>query len=242
MEQDALDTLAKLDVGGGGASVMDSEAGTWRTARWDEGVFDQMNDSEVKGALTAVLPTREADRAGHQRLLPSSDTSSSLASAPESSSTDSTDVVRAKPVQSASALKAAEPFDEELAGSTMTVKGAPTVINSPASDPGPDHAAVGKDGKLPTRHDIEKERAEKSRLAKNTEPKQGEKDKKAEKKEDLPAESQIGTIPSLASSELLRNSPKKAGYSVGGGTHRFTLVDKDAVPLINGKKVSACQL
>lgn len=49
MEQDALDTLAKLDVGGGGASVLDSEAGTWRTARWDEGVFDQLDDSEIKG-------------------------------------------------------------------------------------------------------------------------------------------------------------------------------------------------
>lgn len=27
----------------------------------------------------------------------------------------------------------------------------------------------------------------------------------------------------------------------GLGTHRFTLVDKDAVPLINGKKVSGCE-
>jgi hypothetical protein len=25
------------------------------------------------------------------------------------------------------------------------------------------------------------------------------------------------------------------------GTHRFTLVDKDAVPLVNGKKVSGCE-
>lgn len=50
MEQEALDTLAKLDVGGGGASVMDSEAGTWRTARWDEGVFDSLrDDSDIKG-------------------------------------------------------------------------------------------------------------------------------------------------------------------------------------------------
>lgn len=51
MEQDALDTLAKLDVGGGGASIMDSEAGTWRTARWDERVFQQLEDSEIKGKL-----------------------------------------------------------------------------------------------------------------------------------------------------------------------------------------------
>ena len=52
MEQDALDTLAKLDVGGGGASIMDSEAGTWRTARWDEGVFEALrDDSEIKGGF-----------------------------------------------------------------------------------------------------------------------------------------------------------------------------------------------
>lgn len=52
MEEEALDTLAKLDVGGGGASILDSEGGTWRTARWDEAMFDAMHESEIKGKHT----------------------------------------------------------------------------------------------------------------------------------------------------------------------------------------------
>ena len=51
MEEEALDTLAKLDLEGGGASILDSEGGTWRTARWDEGLFSAMKGSELQGEL-----------------------------------------------------------------------------------------------------------------------------------------------------------------------------------------------
>lgn len=105
----------------------------------------------------------------------------------------------------------------------MTVKGAPTLIK-PTRDPS--KVVEGGAGKIPTRHEMEKERAKK--------------EAEAEKGENIPSHSQIGTIPSLVSSELL--AVKAGGPIKGqGGTHRFTLVDKDAVPLINGKKVSGCE-
>ena len=51
MEEEALDTLAKLDLEGGGASILDSEGGTWRTARWDEGMFSAMKSSDIQGNM-----------------------------------------------------------------------------------------------------------------------------------------------------------------------------------------------
>ena len=176
--------------------------------------------------------TESCSLIGHQRLLPSSDTSSSFGSNPSDASSYSTDVVRAKPLQGASALKTAEPYDEETGGSNMTVKGAPTLINPPPCQPdvSEDKIRVREDGKLPTRHEIEKERARKEMEG-----------KEKEDKESIPPHSQIGTIPSLASSELISKDRGVKGGKEGGGTHRFTLVDKDAVPLINGKKVSACE-
>jgi hypothetical protein len=60
MEEEALDTLAKLDVGGDGPSILDTEGGTWRTARWDEGVFDALNESEIKGASSITLKAEAA--------------------------------------------------------------------------------------------------------------------------------------------------------------------------------------
>jgi len=173
-------------------------------------------------------------------LLPSSDTSSSFASGPQSSSTYSTDVIRGKPVESASAMNAAEPYDDS--GSAITLRGSPTMIH-----PSPPPATVDVDSqgaKIPTRHEMEKERQEKEKQERE---KDKGKAKEAEKERDEDAtltESQIGTIPSLASSELIGRAAQ--GHNGGqvvdaAGTHRFTLVDKDAVPLINGKKVSACE-
>lgn len=51
MEEEALDALTKLDLDGGGASISDSEGVTWRTARWDEGMFSAGKESEFKGEL-----------------------------------------------------------------------------------------------------------------------------------------------------------------------------------------------
>lgn len=163
--------------------------------------------------------------------MPSSDTSSSFGSAPNTSSSYSTDVVRARPVQGASAFRTAEPIEDDTAGSAITLKGAPTVIRPAPPPPADDICPAGV--KLPTRHEIEKDRAEKSRLANM--------DRTKEKKDEIPPESQIGTIPSLTSSGIIGKSPEKGDSASSGGTHRFTLVDKDAVPLINGKKVSACE-
>ena len=116
----------------------------------------------------------------------------------------------------------------------MTVKGVPTVIK-PAPEATVEH--TGKDGKLLTRHEMEKERQEKEKETGRAEGGVGG--------EDAMGESQTGTIPSLASSEIVASTTEKDGDKEadagGGGTHRFTLVDKDAVPLINGKKVSACE-
>jgi hypothetical protein len=128
-------------------------------------------------------------------------------------------------VRGASALKSAEPYED--AGSTMTVKGAATVLK-PA--PEATKETTGKDGKLLTRHELEKERQEKEN-----------ENKQSGAGEDGMRDSHIGSIPSLASSEIIAGITKGNEEGKGGGTHRFTLVDKDAVPLINGKKVSACK-
>lgn len=56
MEEEALVTLAGLDVGGGGASVLDSEGGTWRTARWDEKLLSALSDaSDTKGKTLSLI-------------------------------------------------------------------------------------------------------------------------------------------------------------------------------------------
>ena len=120
-----------------------------------------------------------------------------------------------QPVQSASVFHAASPSREEqdLAGSTVTLKGASA-------------SAVDE-------HD--------------------------------PIDSQIGTIPSLSSSGILHETHvepfkpietkyqraqseetepgfgKEATRPAAVGTHRFTLVGKDAAALLNGKKVSSCE-
>ena len=53
MEEDALITLAGLDVGGGGPSVIgENGETTWRTARWDERgseLSEYSDASEMKG-------------------------------------------------------------------------------------------------------------------------------------------------------------------------------------------------
>ncbi|ORY27341.1 kinase-like domain-containing protein [Naematelia encephala] len=208
-EEDALVTLAELDISGNGATRLD-KGSTWRTARWEEraSVMSAYTDaSEMKALLV-----------GYQHLLPSAGTSSSLNTAVDTSSAYSTDVVRERPVQTQSTLKDAMPPVEELTSSTVTVKGMHT------TPPPPTDSASG----------------------------------------DLPPTSQIGTIPSLASSEMIKKDenagvaaekPKtqtkyekareeerveEAGSTpIGTGTHRFTLVSKDATPLLNGRKVSA---
>lgn len=116
----------------------------------------------------------------------------------------------------------------EDAASGMTVKGEPTVII-----PIPEATAELKveGGKLLTPHDLDQVRGEKE--------KEEATEQVAAEEEDT-EEGQIGTIPNSANSNILAVHAK--GKDVGGGgTHRFTLVDKDAVPLINGKKVSACE-
>ncbi len=52
MEQEALETLAGLDIGGGGALSVGVDGQTWRTARWHErgSVLSQYTDaSEMRG-------------------------------------------------------------------------------------------------------------------------------------------------------------------------------------------------
>ena len=62
----------------------------------------------------------------------------------------------------------------------------------------------------------------------------------------------IGTIPSLTSQmEKLLTKHQRGEKEdrvdlerigkIAAATHRFTLVDKDAVPLVNGKKISSCK-
>ena len=80
-----------------------------------------------------------------------------------------------------------------------------------------------------------------------------------------PTDSQIGSIPSLSSAGVLHDAQiepykpietkyqraqseeteagfgKEVAQPVVVGTHRFTLVGKDAAALINGKKVASCE-
>ena len=137
-------------------------------------------------------------------------------------------MVRVRLVEDASALKAAEPYDDT--GSTMTVKGSATVF-----EPAPQVTSeiLGRSGKLPTHHELRKDDQETEKELKQVAP-----------AEEMMCESRNETIPTLASSEIIAaraKDNKQTNVAVGGGTHRFTLVDKDAVPLINGKKVSACK-
>ena len=61
IEEDALITLAGLDIGGGGASVVGEKGKTWRTARWHERgiVLSQYVDaSEIPGRSAQVTTNR----------------------------------------------------------------------------------------------------------------------------------------------------------------------------------------
>ncbi len=146
--------------------------------------------------------------AGHQRLLPSMEASSSLDTAGTSSSFSTSAVV--KPLQPASTSHAASPPEqiEDVAGSTMTIRGATALPMDSTS---------------------------------------------------IPADSQIGSIPSLASSDLLKlvepiksietkyQRAKSEETELDNelprntGTHRFTLVRSDAAALLNSKKASSCK-
>ena len=63
IEEDALMTLAGLDIGGGGASVVSEKGKTWRTARWHERgiVLSQYADaSEMRGGSDQVTNSRNS--------------------------------------------------------------------------------------------------------------------------------------------------------------------------------------
>ncbi|WVF66338.1 hypothetical protein IAT40_001078 [Kwoniella sp. CBS 6097] len=156
-EEDALRKLAtmELDVSGDGASSLSSSTeGTssigdgdgedkWRTARWDE-------IDSLKSFVTA-----SSDLKGHERLLPSSDTTSSFGSAGTRGDNDADPNGRSwssyihtpgspdQPVQTASVLRSAIPAVPEVeddgdgnsdgeAGSTMTIRGGPASPPIPA--------------------------------------------------------------------------------------------------------------
>jgi LIM domain kinase 1 len=231
MEEDALVALAGLDVGGHGAEG--SGLDTWRTARWEEksSILSHYSDaSDIKGESTYDRPIYTLSnqlRLGHQRLLPSSDTSSSLESTPQSIPSYSTQVVKV-PLQTASVLAPAIPPEEE-ASSTLTVKGAPSpppteesgrVTPSADTTPGPPVLA-------PTATKVSE--VELKEAVKTTEPVQVLPTKKQKNDQEEAKDEQSG--PS----------------GLGLGTHRFTLVTKDGLGanIVSGagaKKASTCQL
>ncbi|OCF33124.1 TKL/LISK/LISK-DD1 protein kinase [Kwoniella heveanensis BCC8398] len=150
-EEEALRKLAtmELDVGGDGASSLSSSTerssgdgeDKWRTARWDE-------IDSLKSYVTA-----SSEMKGHERLLPSSDTTSSFGSAGTrgdggGQSWSSYFHTLGSPdqplVQTASVLRSAVPgvphsqdppgSDADEMGSTMTIRG------GPASPPVPSYS------------------------------------------------------------------------------------------------------
>ncbi|KAK8844601.1 hypothetical protein IAR55_006448 [Kwoniella newhampshirensis] len=228
-EEEVLRKLAeiKVDVGGGGASsgdeygAKDGEDGEekWRTARWEE--------------MPSLMTFRTASSemiGGHTRLLRSSGTSSSfehltVQSVPSAYSDNM--IQAAQPVQTASTLNAANPKEEEETNaSSLTVRGVPASSPiaqditklSPEDPPKP----IKEDNCPFSNSDI----AENSHT-----------------KTSMPFVSEIETIPSVQDSiiptprkgEALRRKNEEGGL----GTHRFTLVEKDSMALINrnnGKK------
>nr|XP_031859881.1 uncharacterized protein CI109_004730 [Kwoniella shandongensis]KAA5526953.1 hypothetical protein CI109_004730 [Kwoniella shandongensis] len=246
VEEEALRKLAQMevDVGGGGASSVnvakegegDGEE-KWRTARWEE--------------MPSLMSFQTASR--HTRLLPSSDTSSSFGNLTINSapSAYSDDIRQAQPLQTASVLNPAIPAEEdEPNGSTMTVRGVPATppivqsesqdVPSSPSPPQPDRPDTEvtvvevSTNPFPS-PDLEESKA--PSLSKSYSVDNGE----------LPSISEIETIPSIGGSMI--SIPRKdqstttkgdekteKGKDGGLRTHRFTLVDKDSVALINGKK------
>nr|XP_019048401.1 TKL/LISK/LISK-DD1 protein kinase [Kwoniella bestiolae CBS 10118]OCF27331.1 TKL/LISK/LISK-DD1 protein kinase [Kwoniella bestiolae CBS 10118] len=246
-EEEVLRKLAEihLDVSGKGASSglpdsssalsMGNDDGAnddekWRTARWNDLEFTS-NDSIM------TFRTASSDVKGQEPLLPSSDSGSSFGSAKDSNSTGQgwssfLGSASGEPVQTASVLRAAtpgppEPLEDEM-GSTMTIKGRPT-------PPVPQSTVVQQSEPAAVEETISNNHAQ-----------------------EVPSDptiSEIESIPSLPStiSPIKRKDQNQTHTSTTDrspvkisalGTHRFTLVDRDNVPLINGKKAlsSNCTL
>ncbi|ORX35036.1 kinase-like domain-containing protein [Kockovaella imperatae] len=189
MEQEALATLAGLDIDGGGATPASSIYGTFRTARWEE-----------TPSILGMIPGHDGD---------SDEREVQLASAMQS---DIQAPVKDDQVQ--------EGAESKMLGSglesVMTIRGQPALVN------------------IPTKATVNEEEKDHAAL------------------QAMIAQSEIGTIPSLASEmgKLLTKQQKgeqedkedlERVRKSAVGTHRFTLVDKDAAPLWNGKKISSCE-
>nr|XP_019006284.1 TKL/LISK/LISK-DD1 protein kinase [Kwoniella mangroviensis CBS 8507]OCF69745.1 TKL/LISK/LISK-DD1 protein kinase [Kwoniella mangroviensis CBS 8507] len=243
-EEEVLRKLAEihLDISGKGASSALSNSSSlsgndhmddnekWRTARWNDLGYTP-NDSIL------TFKTASSDVKGQEPLLPSSDSGSSFGSAKDSngngqgwSSFLGGGSASGEPVQTASVLRAATPgppsevntdhADEEM-GSTMTIKGHPTPTIS--QQPPLDYRETTLLEPKPS----------------NAVPPVKVEDDTATATVDLTI-SEIGSIPSLPSSitpiKRKDQKPKSPNKTSAMATHRFTLVDKDSVPLINGKK------
>jgi LIM domain kinase 1 len=223
MEEDALEALAKLQVDGTGAARPgEGEDGkdTWRTARWEErpSVITQWSDaSEMRGMLcynNSCNTLKEVP--GHQRLLPSDQSSSSFESGPPEIYQSSF----MRNVGNASVIRNANPPDDTT--STMTIKASPSETT---------HAAPGAHtdlGPMPP-----------TALTAATEvPPSKAADIASASSEDtgpaLPAK--IKTKADVADEEAARQAAPPAH-----GTHRFTLIEKEALALLSGKKPSTCE-
>ncbi|WWC85523.1 uncharacterized protein L201_000387 [Kwoniella dendrophila CBS 6074] len=262
-EEEVLRKLAEihLDISGDGASILtdssidnsefnnlkyerrdendDDEENNekWRTARWNDLGFSG-NESVM------TFKTASSDVKGQEPLLNTSSSGSSFGSAGGQSQSGQgwssfMGSATGGPVQTASVLRTATPgpdpatshnHQEEEIGSTMTIKG-----NS--SPPVPQHTDTVQTVPTPAVLSVQKP---------------------LHTKDDTPGEisiSELETIPSLPGSitpirrkdqsaitissddspeKELSSSNVRAASALA--THRFTLVDKDSVPLINGKK------
>ncbi|WVQ64587.1 uncharacterized protein L199_002754 [Kwoniella botswanensis] len=224
-----LSNSSSISGNGNGSDQLDDNE-KWRTARWNDLGFTP-NDSIL------TFKTASSDVKGQEPLLASSESGSSFGSAKDSNSNGQgwssflgAGSASGEPVQTASVLRAATPGstseiktddEEEEMGSTITIKGHPTPpvtqqpkLNHPESTP-----------VKPTAREVDHALDIKDDIATAT--------------VDTTI-SEIESIPSLPTSitpiKRKDQKPKSPIKTSALATHRFTLVDKDSVPLINGKK------
>nr|XP_019014211.1 TKL/LISK/LISK-DD1 protein kinase [Kwoniella pini CBS 10737]OCF52992.1 TKL/LISK/LISK-DD1 protein kinase [Kwoniella pini CBS 10737] len=259
-EEEVLRKLAEinLDISGKGASSLTCSSGSnsellqeedrndnekWRTARWNDLGF-----TDTTSVLT--FKTASSDVKGQEPLLHTSDSGSSFGSTGTRTGqgwSSFMNPIGGEPVQTASTLRAATPGPmcssisddskcEEETGSTMTIKGnSNSTTCYPAENPNSIAIKSTHTSVISSIKDV----SEQDHI--NT-----ESNKSASISENIPSLPDLITPIKRKDQQQVNitNSPIKLTLdnhtkiipTSSLATHRFTLVDKDNVPLINGKK------
>ncbi|WRT63406.1 uncharacterized protein IL334_000311 [Kwoniella shivajii] len=244
-EEEVLRKLAEihLDINGNGPSTLsnsdftstsrhtavsetdddDDDDEKWRTARWNDLGFGDLKNSIM------TFRTASTDIKGHEPLLQPSDSGSSFGSTDDrdqeySSFLNSGD----ERVMTASVLRAASPPLEDDVGSKMTIRGTDTAVapipsTEDGSEPRFESDTLSSPVKTPDNF-VPPSTNETSLPGPAPSP-------LMRKDQQLPLPTETSSNPESKSCDVTTRAKAKSL-----ATHRFTLVERDNVPLINGKK------